>query len=639
MDIEVGEPLNEGEGLSRDLLYEYPMGLDLRPNSELHAKLLPAIQKRAEQSRATIGKRFAAWDNMANHMTAYIPANDEEKAIKLKDPRIPISVVVPMTYAVRETLLTYMVQAFLGGDFYFTVAGVDPTDTVGAILLQHHMQQQCLHASTELALHTHWSDGFTYGLGIIVPRWMKEYAPSPVTVEEPQFDDMGNVVGVTTSTTMTDQLVWEGNVCDNVEPYNYLPDPRVPAHRVQSGEYVMWLSYENRMGMLEREATQSEGFFNCKYLKWARGRSKLAEGCPGQTNTFEEDKYSEPVDLLHAYIKIIPSEWGLGRGTSPELWLFTIANDRLIVRCGPANLRHNTFPVAVTAPDFDGYSVAPMSRLETLYGLQEFENWLINSHMLNVRKIVSDRLIVDPYQLNIKDLVNNSLIVRTRRSAWGKGVEGAAKQLTVNDVTRGHLADASYVADIMFRVSGATDAVQGVLSNQAPERRTAEEFRNTRASAVSKLEKMAKMISAMSHRRLTYLIASHTIQLVSQASWVRLLGEWPNRLAMEYGMPVQQGRVMVEPNMLDVNFDVVPIDRTQSLAREDPQTMIQLMQVAMANPMVASQVDFTRWFLSIARRFGEKNAADFLLQGNVQAQVVPDEEAGNRAASGELVSV
>ena len=75
-----------------------------------------------------------------------------------------------------------------------------------------------------------------------------------------------------------------------------------------------------------------------------------------------------------------------------------------MVRAKPLGLSHGMYPIACIAPDFDGYSVAPLSRLEMLQGLQTTVDWLFNSHIANVRKAINDMLIVDPYMLNMKDL-------------------------------------------------------------------------------------------------------------------------------------------------------------------------------------------------------------------------------------------
>ena len=105
------------------------------------------------------------------------------------------------------------------------------------------------------------------------------------------------------------------------------------------------------------------------------------------------------------------------------------------------DLDHNMYPVSVCAPEFDGYTITPISSLEVIYGLQEILDFLFTSHVANVRKAINDMLIVDPYLINMADLAKPGpgKLIRTRRAVWGRGVENAVKQLAVTDITHNHM--------------------------------------------------------------------------------------------------------------------------------------------------------------------------------------------------------
>jgi hypothetical protein len=126
------------------------------------------------------------------------------------------------------------------------------------------------------------------------------------------------------------------------------------------------------------------------------------------------------------------------------------------------------FPVAVAAPDFDGYSPTPMSRLEILYGLQEVLDFLFNSHVANVRKAVNDMIIVDPQLVNINDLKDPKpgKLIRLRRPAWGRGVKDVAMQLGINDITRANIADSSYIVNWMQKIAATDDPMMGSLRHK-----------------------------------------------------------------------------------------------------------------------------------------------------------------------------
>lgn len=90
--------------------YEYPDGLDLDPNSELHKLLVTRILERAIESHKVIQKRIPAWNTIDQVLTSYVSLSDNEKDIQYSDSRKPVSIVFPYSYAVLETILTYLVM-------------------------------------------------------------------------------------------------------------------------------------------------------------------------------------------------------------------------------------------------------------------------------------------------------------------------------------------------------------------------------------------------------------------------------------------------------------------------------------------------------------------------------------------------
>jgi len=133
-----------GENGSQDLVkdltdinynYDYPEDLDLRPGSTLHIFLKNEILKRAMASRSVVEKRFNSWNEIDRVLTTYIPTTQAEKDIKTADSRKPVSIIFPYSYAVLDTLMTYMTMAFFQ-DPIFRYEGVSPEDTIGAILLE-----------------------------------------------------------------------------------------------------------------------------------------------------------------------------------------------------------------------------------------------------------------------------------------------------------------------------------------------------------------------------------------------------------------------------------------------------------------------------------------------------------------------
>ena len=93
--------------------YEYPNGLNFKPGSELHDKIVKMVMQKAIESRKRMEPRFDAWKKIDRTLTAYVPLDEEELRVKSQDSRKPVSIVIPLSYATLETLLTYQAAAFL----------------------------------------------------------------------------------------------------------------------------------------------------------------------------------------------------------------------------------------------------------------------------------------------------------------------------------------------------------------------------------------------------------------------------------------------------------------------------------------------------------------------------------------------
>lgn len=646
MPITIDERTSSYNGNLEQVHYDYDYnGLKLDPKDDFHSKLLAKILDRAKASNAVMQRRYDSWNKIDQIMTAYIPLSDEEKRVKEKDSRKPVSIVVPYSYAAMETILTYMIVAFLN-DPIFKYEGAGPEDELGAILLQKTIENHTRSFKAALALHTFYRDGLSYGIGIVVATWSRKYGKKFIQVRDGIWGMSGNYIDRGTMRKQVEALLYEGNELINVDPYMFLPDPNVPVHKIQSGEFVGWVEPTNYMNLLSEERDDAD-LVNAKYVKHIDGRSKLFFNDESGRETRvgrdrgdrrqQVDSVTKQVDRLNMYITLIPKDWGLGDGEYPEKWFFQVAGDQIILKAMPAGLNHNMYPVAICAPDFDGYSITPLSRIEITYGLQETLDWLFSSHVTNVRKAINDMLIVDPFLVNIQDLENPEpgKLIRMRRAAWGRGVENAVKQLPVNDVTSRHIQDSGYIMEIMNRVTGANDGLQGFTRRSSAEI-SATEARGSNAGALSRLERIAKVIGMQGMYDISYLFASHTQQLMSQDTYVKTVGEWEQVLSTIYG-PV--GRVPVSPMDISVDYDVILKDGSIP-GGGFAELWIQLYQIIAQNPQIGMQFDMVRIFKHIAISLGAKNVNDFVLRGgSIQPQLADEETIMREAERGNVIPI
>ena len=626
------------EPLTKDLGYTYPDGLDLRPMSLTHRKIVEKILAKAKSSYNVMNKRYSSWNNVDTMLTGYIELDTGEKLLKQEDARKPISIVVPYSYATLETILTYLVAAFMR-EHLFQYEGTGPEDVKGAKLLELVIDYQVNKFKTLLPLYVALRDGLVYGFGAVAVKWTKKegYVRRKATVEK--VDSQGFVVGTEEEVRKEKRILYEGNELINIDPYKYLPDPNVSIHEVQKGEFVAWLDEDNIYDLLSLE-NLDDSYFNCRYLigrsmvNTFGGRDQSKRGAEGEPGIFSETPSSSTVSLLHMYIKLIPKEFNLGEGTMPEIWLFTVANEEIIIRAQPLNLDHCCFPVAVNSPDFDGYSASPPSRLEIIYGLQHALNWLFNSHIANVRKAINDMFVVDPSIIEIKDLIKPGpgKLIRTKRSLWGKSIDNAIKQFQVVDVTRSHISDSGFLIDMIQRTTAATDATMGIV-RRGSERRTATEYSHTMRSAVSRLEKLAKIIGLQFISDLALFHASHTQQLMSKEVIMKVLGSWPDVLLNEHEVGE---KVLVKPIDIAVNYDIIPKDGTLSnKGLEMVDVWLKLFSLVANSELLSSKFNLFKIFEHIALLLGAKNIKDF--ESNISVTPLPEEEVAKKVERGDIV--
>jgi hypothetical protein len=613
-----------------DYKYKYPRDLDFRPGSELHNKRCARIMQRARAAHEPIVARYDTWKKIENKLKCFIEMSQAETLTKGKDPRKPVVVVVPTFHAIKEIWLTYLTQAFLADRPYFQFPGRGPEDTGSAQLLELLVDWQCQRTLVDMAIHTQCGDGITYGFGVLTAEWERQTGfrqQRPSAWIKPIMKMLGMSPG------REPTVLYEGVRCRSIDPHLYLPDPNVPIHEPNRGEFVGWVSRDNIPTLLDREKS-NPWMFNAKYLHHLRARQSQLfydyerEGLP-------EYKDTEPVDVICMYEKLIPSAEGLGNSDEPENWVTMVGGDQLLLGCTPVDLNHNQFPVTVFAPDTDGRDQTPLSKLERVVGLQDGIDYYMKARWEYIRKCANPKTIIDPrylYTDQVEDGDRDIWYVRDD-SPWGeKPLSEMARQHMIQDITQGHMSDVANLIQIQREALGTVDMVQGIVSGG--ERRSAAEAMGARAGALSRLQHGAWMYSIQCMRPLGYLMASMTQQLMSDEVSLRVLGRNQEDLQRAYGPTVK-----VSPLDIVCEYDVDV--RDGSIPNIDNLgTLKDLFAQISSNPELSARYDTDRLFQTILWTMGQRNARDFVRSGTpIQAKVMTPEEIDNGLETGNMIPV
>jgi hypothetical protein len=378
----------------------------------------------------------------------------------------------------------------------------------------------------------------------------------------------------------------------------------------------------------------SEQYFNLDALKdndgaWGdldrqTGSSQIDLPDKNAAYTAEGDKVSRAgnnYSLVEMVWELIPSEWGLGTSDYPEKWVVTLAERRVIIGCRPQGLNHDKFPFAVQTYEMDTYSHTLRGMLEVVQPLAKTLDWLINSHMFNVRKVMNDQLIVDPSKVIMKDLLEGGpgRLIRMSPMAYGTDPKQAIFQLPVVDVTRGNISDAEMIMQIIQRITGVTDNIMGMVNNSG--RKTATEVRSSTSFGVNRLKTFAEFNSAQAWAPLSQMLLQNTQQFYDVGQQMKVAGD------LMQGDPQF---LMVQPEDVQGFYDFVPVDGTMPVDRFAQANLWKEILLGISQmPQIAMQYDIGGIFSWMAQLAGLKNITQFKIQ--------PDQQVAQQVQAGNLV--
>jgi hypothetical protein len=606
-----------------------PLHKELVYGSDQHGKIRDAVLARYRISRNKMSQRQQAWIEAEDLYLSYVPEKDEEQARKTKQKQGEITfsqIVIPYSYATLLAAHTYWSSVFLGRDpvIQFTARHGETHQKVQAV--EAVMDYQVQVGRMMIPLYLWLLDTGKYGIGVLGHYWTEEIA----TISEIQ-DVPETLFGIKTGKLkrqLTSRQIrgYCGNRLFNVRPYDFYPDPRVSITNFQDGEFCARV-VEVGWNALKKS---SEDYFNLDVLK-DRIRSGELVRVDGSPQIELPDSYlgrgygydgktTDNVPVIEMVWDLIPEEWDLGESKYPEKWVISIAGD-VIIGCRPQGMHHNQFPYSIQTYEMDGYSHTLRGMLEVISPLAKTLDWLMNSHMFNVRKSLNDQLVVDPSRIVMKDLLDGGpgRMIRLNPMAYGTDPRAAISQLPIVDVTRQNISDAQIIMDMIQRTVGVTDNIMGMVNSGG--RKTATEVRTSTSFGMNRLKTFTEYNSSMAWSPLSQMMLQNTQQYYDEAKMFKIAGD------LMRGDPTF---LTVNPDDIMGFYDFVPVDGTMPIDRFAQANLWKeiLMGLAQA-PQIASQYDVGGIFSWMAQLAGLKNITQF--------KIAPDQAVQQMAQAGNIV--
>jgi hypothetical protein len=287
-----------------------------------------------------------------------------------------------------------------------------------------------------------------------------------------------------------------------------------------------------------------------------------------------------------------------------------MANEARIIRAEPSRYAHGQFPKAVIEFSPDLRNTTNDGMAQTIDGLQDITNWLLNTHMESVRQTVDNHFIVDPDGIEIKDIEERRRFWRLKRGKGSQGVDRFIKQLSTQDVTQGHVSMADQTLQFIQRTTGISDNWMGM---QLPTTRSATEVQSINKLGSQRLKLLTTNIFEQGIRPLGSQMIKNTQTWMESERYYKVTGG----LAQALQMPPEAVNdfLKASPSDLQGMFNISMIDSSTPSDRIATASLLkEVMTMVVQNPATVPMlgINVQQVMRQMLMNFGIKNISDYL---------------------------
>ena len=626
-------------------------------NHPAHNKVVSLVNACHRLSYEYMSQRHRAWNKGEKMDRAFIDVAERDSQGRRLNP-FERQIYIPMSRAVLDTIVTYWMSVIFGKRPFFKISGRGPEDVPPAKKLEIIIDYQMERQRALLVGYAMMRDIGKYGIGNVKNIFAREYREVFVQKEQLVTFPFPHLKKEKELQTVLD---YEGPQLTNTDIYKFFPDPRKPMAKTQSGQFQGW---EYSRSWYELKKLESQGvYFNIEELQ----RSAAGGNAGVDIDSQEEDNRNEiqgistksisNVDsknpsykVREFIIEIIPTDYGLDQvpgfaesASTPKKWVFTIADNRVVIRAEPLVYAHGQFPSNTAEFDYDGQSLFNQSFYESVEGIQDLVNWLYNSRMSNVRSWLMNRAVIDPSAINTRDLLrpNATGMIRLKKSLWEKGIsiDSVFQQLKVADVTQSHIDDADKLSDMMQRRHHTPDSLQGV---QTEVKRTATEIGQMASAGANHLQLGAQIQYAQGFIPMAEMMVMNNQQFLSEERYYRILGDYNKKIIQPDPNYPGGDAIRVSPDEIMGYFDFPVDDGTMPVRpQENADVWREVLATVGQIPILQQQIDAVWVFKQLCESLNVKNIDDALIQyaQGMYMQPLPDDQLMQMQQQGDVIPI
>lgn len=589
------------------------------------AELLKSSMDLVKLSRDEMAKRYDNWELNDQVYRGIRKLDDEDKsALKRK---APVKFVMPVTYSQVNTFVSFFLAVVNQNDTLYQLGGSGVEDEaaakVGEVVLEQNLEynnfrhQKLKQFATDIA---------KYGVGIMKHSWCTKTKPVKRTTTS-MVQQPGMTPVQQTKTTMEDVVTYQGNLINCVSPFRWFPDPRLPVTRFQEGEFCASEDEftRNQMPMLEARGeaagTQYIKDIGQEMMQPRRSFSFQDAGVDFLTGSGPA-KQAVIITEIQRFLNPAKTLIG-GQPLDKEkdyecMYLIWYGNDSRIIRIEECSYPHGQFTYDAAQYEEDQINFINEGMVDKLSPIQDVVDWLINSRITNVRKVIGNQLVVDPKGIELQDLRDRKPVIRLKPAVQGTDVRKWITQLPLTDVTVNHLQDVEFLNGYAKQTTGITE---NLLGQFASGRRSAAEARNVNSNATARI--MA-IVEAIWHSALLPLGRKMLANLQAGLAVPVLVRIYGQQNAMTNQIGIAQFK-SVAPEDLEGTYDFLVFDGTLPSQRaQQAQVLQELLGMLVAKPETAFIFQYNPQLLmqeTLSLR-GIRNADRFKLDANAAGQLI-----------------
>jgi hypothetical protein len=659
MAEQLGLPMPEDGAKKIQYSDDAPLEARLGKETDLHRQLLSELKARRDFSYEYIKDRYDDWDRVREHNKMFLnldrPARAGDRREMPQEVEMPFqrSVVIPLSKAVLDVLMTQIMSIYSARNPMMQIAPANGTSFYRAKLLEAMIAYDVMQTKGFSVLYAMFSEAFQFGNGYIYDSWEIDegitYSFEPLQAQGIPPEIQQAVLGPLAFAPVR-KIGVQREFCrwQPVSAYHVRPDPRVSQWCLQDGEFFghHWKTSYN--SLLKKSGDRGP-YFNLEELPTRSHAGEVYDDRgnitdpynpsePTASNNYMRTKERSWLKMETMVWELVPRKYKLGDSEYPEKWIFSWAEDSVIVRAHPLVNKHQRFPYSVAEPDPDFYSVFAPGKLELIEPLQRFINWLYNSHIENITRVLNNQYVYSPRFIEELDLEFGGPgdNIRMTNEAADMMLNGEIQdirqflfQMPVQDVTGPSYMNAiQYTYQMAQTLMGVNDPLTGI---QLPTERSATEVSTITGQASSRLAISAKLMDENAIQALMWRTIHNRQQFTSIGRYYELAGDLSRELGESIYADLQsiQGEFNYEPIT-----GIVPEDPSRSASTWSNMLAAagQIPQLQQPGPD-GRQLDFRKIFDTIAKQMGITNVDDYYMD----VQVMPDAQVAQQAQAGNMV--